>query len=412
MPNRNFGHLRFCCSQAIPLTVVLLGTVPAVAQTQPAGAVTTQALPSLVQSDSLSQALAKSDSLYRTRARALEKQNDVLKARIANAESIADRVTILEKALENSEARIRNERQHRVGDLQARYSVGFELFSSITTRIETLAVNLAAIDAYQAVTAVADIKQYAGFDDAYKLLLKKVGDSDEKKWLNNLLGSAVPKITGVVTTLSGLQSAMGVASYALKQLQSVLPAYVKVNLRGKELTTTMVQLSCGLETVNAVNADLLTSAAQNTELILHVDSVSRTLRTRLTSYRRLVNSPVTDSDVRFYTTTNSFFTQINNSTLQEMTSAEERFEEQAMILSGVARDYRETLDRHIAYWQTLRASLIARRNIPCLSSDTAAIARFNAAVTGVDNIVAKFKTTYLFDKTNVAAREYFVRETR
>lgn len=363
-----------------------------------------------VKTDSLSQATARADADYKVQAQQLEAENRKLKSDLATQTDLTERVGTLEKTVANAEARDRLTRLHRVGEIQARYAKGFDLFRVITLKTTDFSSQLDAAAAYEKIRHVSNLQEYAGFNEAFEAVKKKLSNTDEKNWLAGLLTSAIPNVANLTASFASVQPVIGLANFALKRLEGALPPWVKDNFHGKEFATKMDQLTCGLQTVSSVNNDLITSAAQSAQLAQHVDSVKRLLLPpALSAYVRLVGSSTSADPDDFYRVTTKYFAALSDSSDDAVTLAEERFADQASKLDGVARDYGQSVDRQLAYWQAVRSNLQARRALPCLGDDAAALARFDAAIKDIDKAEKSFRDAYLFITQNQSAREYFIK---
>lgn len=364
-------------------------------------------LPPLNANASISESKASAESDISARVEALEKATKQMHDDLAAGG--ATRLAALEASVHLQEERQRIAQTLLLTALRSQYVNSYSLYDAMETRARALSAQLASLNAYQSVVELSDLRLYSGFNDVMNVLLPRLRNPQERSWVANLVTAVVPQVTGVVKTLSAWQPVLRAAGFALAKLQNILPSLTRENFHDAAFVNAYDKLSCGLTAVNAIHDDLAAAAMLNAELRSHVDSLHSIRLLRAVDSLNAVIGPVTkdENSASFFLHATAYFDALNTAPPEKVAMATDRLTNQQKAFGLLARDYAATVDMYIQYWERMKAQLLVRRNTPCLASDPATLAKYDAAAANIDSLITTIRAAYLFESRDKPENEYF-----
>lgn len=369
---------------------------------------TVKILPPVDSTATISESTRRLEQALDARVKELEQKIAALQLEEDSARSAAQRIRVLENRIRLVEERNSIDRMRQLGDARHRYTDGYKLLVDMQTLATALASAGESVQAYNSISGLTDLRQYAGFNAAFKRLTDKVKNNDERSWLDGLLTTAVPKIANLAASLAGVGPVVQAAGLALNKLQTILPAYAEGMLSGRDFVDTYNQLSCGLNAASSLHDDLATLAALNASWTAEVTTLTAEYPAMLSKYRTLVNAPADNvPDAAFYAAVQKRFDEAANLPQEDYLHFQTSVTAHNEAFKGAATRYAAAVEKHLDFWQRQKAVITDRRNLDCMQNDTGSVRRYDDAVARVDTAIAKVRLAYLFAATNRPENEYF-----
>ncbi len=370
-----------------------------------AGAQEVDVLPPVNPDQALSESESQLDEMLRARVQPIEDRIRELEGSLSTA-STPERIELLEEKVALLENLSRAQRARELGTLRTKFTHGYKLVGDMQTKTAGLQASASVIFAYDAIIGLTDPRQYSGFEATFDHLVGRQS-SNERGWLRDLLGRAVPVIPPGVTALATIAPALSVASLAVDQLKSLIPAMLRNSYSGNDFVNRYNTLTCGIQVVSQLHGDLITLATTNGFWTERLNTLSATYPTALGDYRRAVvlSGPV--SDAAFYAAVEQRFNLAGGSGADEYIVFTESVNRQNVEFENTARRYHSAVLQHIEYWQQTRNILLRTRNSACVGTDAGARARYDAAIVRVDQVINDLTVAYLFNSNDRPENEYF-----
>ncbi|OZC03653.1 hypothetical protein [Rubricoccus marinus] len=333
----------------------------------------------------------------------IESEARALRDRVAQQDQQIDRINALEGQIALAERRDRAERNRFFNVARVKYQRGFDVLRDIESNTRALQGQALVTDFFGTVLELTDPTTYEGFDTAFADIRRELRDDRARTWFDQLV-SRIGLTSDAAVAVGGFVPQIDAASRALGTARSVVSGLFGQSSRRVDDLQRLERVECALHAIDQLHADLRSLSASNAALLPQFTSVLATSGgTRRSYMQSLTGEPAPlPAPPEFFRAVNGAFQTAIDDGGAESLALYDRVERTLLDTEAAMLEYHIGVRAYLGYWERMRASLVARRDDPCVVGQQAVRQRYSLAIDKVDTITRTVEQNYLFRSTEPA----------